>query len=68
MLQLRKQLVVLYYYYSNVEWTIFLIINTSYTPIFQIDKILLSLKQFNSNSNRNITESIVDTYIKNYKK
>ena len=36
-------------------------INTIYTPIFNIGKILLSLNCFNSNSNRNITELVIDT-------
>jgi hypothetical protein len=36
-------------------------INTIYTPIFHIGKILLSLNCFNSNSNRNITELVIDT-------
>jgi len=33
-----------------------------YTPISPIGKILLKLKCFNSNSNRNITELIIDTF------
>lgn len=34
--------------------------NTSYTSIFHIDKILLILNCFSSNSNRNVTELVVD--------
>ena len=37
-----------------------LVISTIYTPIFHIGKILLSLNCFSSNSNRNITELIID--------
>ena len=35
-----------------------------YTPIFHIGKILLSLNCFSSNSNRNITELIIGTFLK----
>lgn len=38
-----------------------LIINTIYTPIFHIGKILLILNCFSSNLNRNITELVIDT-------
>ena len=34
-----------------------------YTPIFHIGKILLILNCFNSNLNRYVTESIIDTLI-----
>jgi len=35
-----------------------------YTAIFHIGKILLSLNCFSSNSNRNITELVINTFIK----
>ena len=38
-----------------------LIINTIYTPIFHIGKILLILNCFSSNLNRNINELVIDT-------
>ena len=40
------------------------ITNTSYTTIFHIVKILLILNCFSPNSNRNITELIIDTIYK----
>ena len=42
------------------------IINTIYTPIFHIGKILLILNCFSSNLNRNITELVIDTFINLY--
>lgn len=35
-----------------------------YTPIFHIEKILLNVNCFSSNSNRNITEWIIDTFLR----